>query len=130
MAEETKKLSPSESYDLLVAQVHAPVFFQKLASVWGFQPANDQEAKELLQLAGSLRNAHEQELQKKASEQTSAFAQARQDINKTISNLGFQPLADNDTSIKQAASAAVQNPLIKEAALTFHQYLTQTINAN
>lgn len=116
-------LNPEESYNVLVAQVHAPVFFSKLASTWGVSPQTPEEAKELLMMAGQLRNAHEQENVKVAQANGSFLAQARQSLNSTLTENGYQSLVDEDATIKKAAAEAVQNPLIKEAALVFNTYL-------
>jgi hypothetical protein len=121
------RLNPEEAYNVLVAQVHAPVFFNKLASVYGIAPQTQEEARELLLMAGQLRNAHEQEGTKQASARGSYFAEARRDLNTVLANNGFQPLVDDDSTVKRAAAEAAQNPLIKEAAVVFSNYLAQAV---
>jgi hypothetical protein len=127
MADTQTQLKPEDAYNVLVAQVHAPVFFNKLASVYGIRPQNPEEARELLLIAGQLRNAHEQEQTKAASDRVGFFAEARKDLNEAMSQQGFAPVAQDtgDASVKRAAAEAVQNPLIKEAAVVFSQYMAQ-----
>jgi hypothetical protein len=129
MAQNTQ-LTPEESYNVLVAQVHAPVFFEKLARVYGINPQTPDEARELLLMAGQLRNAHEQESVKAASANTNFLAQARNDLNKTLYSRGYAPLGDQDASVKTAAAQAAQNPLLKEAALVFSNYLHSVTQGN
>lgn len=121
------QLSPEESYNVLVAQVHAPVFFNKLASVYGVVPQTPDEARELLLIAGQLRNAHEQDQTKQASQRGNFFAEARRDLNTVLDNQGFRPLVDDDVAVKRAAAEAAQNPLIKEAAIIFSNHLAQAV---
>jgi MFS superfamily sulfate permease-like transporter len=126
MADSTK-LNPEEAYNILVAQVHAPIFFNKLASVYGIVPQTPEEARELLLIAGQLRNAHEQDQTKQANARTGFFTEARRDLNKALGHSGFQPSVEEDANAKQAAAAAVKNPLIKEAAIVFSNYMAQTL---
>lgn len=127
---DNKSLTPEEAYNVLVAQVHAPVFFEKLARVYGVQPQTAEEARELLLIAGQLRNAHEQQAVKSASARGNFLAEARRDLDNVLAQQGFNPVVENETTVKQAAAEAVQNPLIKEAALVFNHYINQaTANA-
>jgi MFS superfamily sulfate permease-like transporter len=128
---DTKTLTPEEAYNVLVAQVHAPVFFNKLASVYNITPQSPAEARELLLLAGQLRNAHEQDATKQASARGNFYAEARNDLNNALTQNGFQiqPIAEEDGAVKRAAADAVQNPLIKEAAVVFSNHLAQALQA-
>lgn len=121
-------LSPEDAYNVLVAQVHAPVFFEKLARVYGIRPRNQEEARDILTMAGELRNAHEQHGTKAAAAASNFYGNARRDLAKALTTQGFAPLVDERETVKQAAAAAVQNPLIREAALVFNQYLQQAAN--
>lgn len=118
------KFTPDEAYNILVANVHAPVFFEKLARVYGISPQTPEEAREVLLMAGKLRNAHEQEQVKQASVNKNFYAEARQDLDTTLTKQGFQLFAEEDNAVKQA-EVAIKNPVIKEAALVFGQYMQQ-----
>jgi len=120
-------LTPEDSYNVLVAQVHAPVFFNKLAQAYGIEAKSQEDARELLMLCGELRNVHEQELHKQASAGTSFINEARHDLQAVMGNHGYVPIA-NDVSAatyQQHAKAAAQNPLVKEAAAVFSNFLTK-----
>jgi hypothetical protein len=125
----TAQLSPEDAYNVLVAQVHAPVFFEKLARVYGVQPRNKDEAREFLLMAGQLRNAHEQETVKQAAVGTNLLSEARRDLNKVLAQSGYESLGNEDHGVKQAASAAAQNPLLQEAALVFANFMAQRLQS-
>lgn len=123
------QLKPEDAYNVLVAQVHAPVFFNKLASVYNIRPNNPDEARELLLIAGQLRNAEDQKQAKQANDRVGFYAEARKDLQTAMSNHGFAPLQDEDASVKRAAAEAAQNPLVKEAAVVFSQYMAQALQS-
>lgn len=131
MADTNTQLNPEEAYNVLVAQVHAPVFMDKLARVYGIVPKSAEEGRELLQMAGQLRNAHEQENQKQANVNSNFFTSARKDLEQTLNQNGYQSVtSDSDALvIKNAAANAVKNPLIKEAAIVFNNYMAQALQS-
>jgi hypothetical protein len=118
-------LSPDDAFNVLVAQVHAPVFFEKLARDYGINPTTQEEARDFLSMAAQLRNANTQQEVKAAGAKSNFITEAKQDLNNVLVNQGFQPVSDTDKTIKQAAMAAVSNPLIKQAALVFNQYMNE-----
>lgn len=122
-----QQLSPEDAYNVLVAQVHAPVFFEKLARVYGIEPRTPDEAREYLLMAGQLRNAHEQETVKQASANAGLLGEARRDLNRVLAQHGYEPLGVEDPNVKQAAAAAAQNPLLQEAALVFANFMSQRL---
>ena len=124
---DNKMLTPNEAFDVLASQVHAPVFFEKLARVYGIQPQSQEEARELLLMAGQLRNAHDQQNVKQAGVRGNFLAEARRDLDQTLTQQGFQGLVNEAHAVKEAAEAAVQNPLIKEAALVFSSFLADSM---
>ena len=125
-----KTMTPEDAYNILVSDVHAPVFFEKLARVYGIKPNTQEEARELLLMAGQLRNAHEQNEVKQASARTSYFANARKDLNDVLTKSGYATIGENgDTHVKEAADNAVaSNPVIREAALVFGQFMANQLN--
>ncbi len=125
---ENNVLKFEDAYDVLVSQIHAPVFFEKLASVYNIKPQTPDEAKELLLLSAQLRNAHDQQATKTASDNTNLLTEARQDLEKVLTKQGFQSVTVSNHQVKQAAAAAVQNPLIKEAAVVFGNHMSAMIN--
>jgi hypothetical protein len=116
-------MTPEQAYDVLVAQVHAPVFFKKLASVYGIAPQNAKQARELLQMAGQLRNVHEAETTKEAAAHGDIVSEAKRDLDNVLSQYGYPPLPDNDPVVKQAAWDMAGNAVLREAALVFQHHL-------
>lgn len=85
---------------LLLREVYAPVFFQKLAA-HGIAPQSEDEAKELLSLGSALRTQYEQHQRKTASDRTQQLralrasltgesAQAAQQDQQVFAALGKQ----------------------------------------
>jgi hypothetical protein len=120
----TQTLNAEQSYNVLVSQVHAPVFFNKLASVYGIKPQTPEEAQELLVMAGKLRNAHEIETTKQASTSTNYLTQAQRDLDIALGQAGV-PSVSEELATKRAAAEAAKNPLIQEAAVVFSNYMAQ-----
>lgn len=95
--------------DVVVQQVHAPVFFSQLRDA-GIVPANQKEASDLLDLARRIR--HQVGQQKVAAAQTSRFSGL-------LSQLGGTDGFDRTTQVKRAADAlateAIADPAVLEA---------------
>lgn len=124
------QLTPEDAYDILVSQVHAPVFFEKLANVYGIKPQTQEEMRDLVLMAGDLRNLHEQKLSKQANVRGSFFADARDELSNMVQGAGYKSVVDNQAQAKSAAATAVKNPLIRDAALVFNNYVASlTANA-
>ena len=121
-------LNPEEAYNVLIANVHAPVFFEKLASVYGIKPNTQDEARELLLIAGELRNAYEQNSTKEANSRGRMLATARKDLTSTLDKSGYHTAANDNFAVKQAAEAlATNNALVKEAALVYGDYVARQL---
>lgn len=115
-------LSVQESYDMLVTQVHAPVFFNKLAQHGIPYPTTEEEAINVLQLAGKIRNAYERETVKAAGQRTEFAA----NLSNSLDAFLARQYGDNsaaETQYKEAAAEAMQLPQLREAAEIFNQYL-------
>jgi hypothetical protein len=125
-----QQLTPDDAYNVLVSQVHAPVFFEKLARVYGVQPQSPDEARELLLIAGQLRNADDQQAVKQASQRENFYASARQDLSRAMAANGLAPIQHDGLAVKQAAQQAAQNPLIEEAAMVFSRHLNKVMAQN
>lgn len=89
--------NPQEAFNHLYNTVHAPAFFNKLAS-FGYQPRTEKEAAELLELAGKLRMVEQDPQVKAASAANSPYAEANQALDRALSAYGL------DGSIKQAGA--------------------------
>jgi hypothetical protein len=123
-------LTQDQAFDVLAENIHAPIFFDKLARVYGVRPGSVEDAHELLMIAGELRHAHQQAQVKQAAAATSVLQNARQDLAKVLRENGYQPLYDaqpsyqplyNQSQVKQAAADAAKNATIRQAALVLQQ---------
>jgi hypothetical protein len=99
---------PQQAFDTLFQNVHANVFFTKLAQ-FGYQPVNEKEASDLLELAGKLRAAEQAAQIKQASSPDSPIAAANRDLDRVLAQQGL------DAGVKQA-SAQEHNVAISQAA--------------
>lgn len=113
-----------ESYDVLATQVHAPVFFAKLANNYGYRPNSEEEAIRCLKMAGKLRNAYEKEAVKTASKQANTLDELDALLDNRLSAYGYGSNESKENT-KAAAADAIQHPHIKEAAEIFAEHLSQ-----
>jgi len=120
MAEQAQTgLSFDDSYALLSRHAHAPVFFNKLACDWGIVPQTEEDAKQLLTVAGVLRQANQQ-VQVKQAAAGGQFGEFSQKVAAVVHQHGLQP-ADNSqaVAVKVAAAELAKNPAMCEAALVY-----------
>ena len=120
--------APDVAYDFLYSQIHAPVFFNKLAQDYGIVPQNDTEAIQLLDMAADLFAAGQQEQQKQASAQGTFINQAHQSLQMLLGKTGGARDVNapaNDRLVKQAAAELTRNPYVRAAALSYQLHLAQ-----
>jgi hypothetical protein len=115
-----------DAYGLLYEQIHAPVFFQKLAQDYGIVPANDEQAARLLQMGADLFLNDRQEQEKQAASRGDFIAQAQEQLDRILGKQGSHGPANpaNDRLVKQAASQLARNPHVRAAALAYQYHLT------
>ena len=120
---------PDAAYDFLYGQIHAPVFFNKLAQDYGIVPANDAEATRLLEMGAEIFAVEQQQRQKQATAPRAASSARPTSSLRTI--LGKQAGARgvntqaNDRLVKAAAAELTRNPYVRAAALSYQLHLTQ-----
>lgn len=110
--------SPQDAYNHIFDNVHARVFFSKLASE-GHEPQNEKEAQDLLQLAGRLRHIDVQTQEKKAS--ASKFSGALSALDKVLGQDSRYKQASQQEealAIKQAADMLANDDSIYNAVLS------------
>jgi hypothetical protein len=116
------------AYDFLYSQVHAPVFFNKLAQDYGVIPADETEATRLLEMGAELFEVERQEQQKQASVQGSFIGEAHNSLQallgKQAGARGVSTQA-NDRLVKAAAAELTRNPYVRAAALSYQLHLAQ-----
>ena len=118
-------MTPEEqdAYNVLFHQIHAPVFFEKLAER-GYEPQSDAEVNAMLESGAALMQAKLAERQKQASQQPSIVLQAHGHLKQALADRGLAPppSADFDQAIKQAAHRVAQDPNIQLAAIHYQNY--------
>ena len=100
---------PETAYNHLFSQVHANVFFNKLAS-HGYAPRNEKEAEELLTLAGKLRDAEHTKAAQDNSQSPYALA------NSALDNVLGSPA--RTVSHQKVAQELMQDPSIYDSVLS------------
>jgi hypothetical protein len=124
-------LTPEEeqAYQLLFNQVHAPVFFEKLAA-HGIEPQSPEEMDALLEMGTSLMFAEQTNQQKQAAARGSFIIEARDSLNAALSQHGIAaPAAHDDGVIKQAAAAVIRDESVRAAVRTYQGYLARHAQA-
>jgi hypothetical protein len=124
-------LTPEEeqAYQLLFNQVHAPVFFEKLAA-HGIEPQSPEEMEALLEMGTSLMFTHQADQQKQAAARGSFIIEARDSLNAALSQYGIgAPTTPDDGVIKQAAAAVVRDESVRAAVLAYQGYLARQAQA-
>jgi hypothetical protein len=111
---------PLQAYNHLFTNVHSRVFFDKLAAA-GVGPATEQEAQELMQLAGQLRQVSPP-VEKQAS---SRFSQA---VN-ALGDVASQLPGNRELAVKQAAVSVLQDPSVYQSLLSLHLHEAALTNA-
>lgn len=106
MSNAAPTINADEAVQRIYAEVHAPVFFQKLAAL-GIAPANDQEAEQLLEMGQYL---HSQELAQQTGEDSSlvkrAYATLARDAQLPAETADFAVAAEKLASDPTASALA------------------------
>jgi len=124
MAEQS--LTYQDAYNLLVEQIYAPVFFEKLATDFGIQYSTEDEAREFLVLAGKLEHLDEARQVKQASDRTSFVASASNSLDTILNTVGINTQnPQQNLEVKQAAAQLSQVPYIRNAALLYQDAMRQ-----
>lgn len=113
-----------EAFERLNQQVYGPVFFNKLASVYGIRPESDEEADGMVSLGAKLKQAEGAELAKTAGHRRNLLAEANRDLDKVLGNA---PAGNTrlDAGIKQAAAELKGAAELRDAALVYNDYLAR-----
>lgn len=119
MSKDTQAALPNaaDAYTTLFDNVHAQVFFGKLAS-YGIQPTTEKEAADLLQIAAQLRTVDNPV--KQASDH-SRFGGAASALGSVVSSTPYgqqQAAIAENQAVKQAAATLAQDPSLYSAVLS------------
>lgn len=113
-------MDPDAAYAVVHQRVYAPVFFEKLAQDYGIRPKTESEAMEMLSMAGQLRAAHDDELEKQANAGDPVLTGAKAHLQSQLTARGYNtPQFDvNQQLVKQAAAQASFDPDLARAVLS------------
>jgi hypothetical protein len=120
MTQNAQLPDPVAAYNHLYDNVHAQVFFGRLAS-HGYVPQNEKQAVDLLTLAGKLRVVADNE--KTAQAADSPYDYAVQALDGVLGQTGFNgqfktaQANEEDLAIKEAAAELSQDPAIFNSIL-------------
>jgi hypothetical protein len=115
---------PNAAYNHLFDNVHAQVFFGRLASR-GYVPQSEKQANDYLQIAGRLR--HVEATEKAAGDQHDPIGLALAALDATLGETGMDghlkaaQARDADMAIKEAAAELAGDPLIYNSVLSLAQ---------
>ena len=122
-SQQVPELTPDQAQGVLFENVHAPVFFNKLAEDYGVVPQNEQEAQQLLDLSDKLRVAQGQEQTKSAGQRNEFLDAAGHELDRAVYGENAQP----DSSLQNAIYEMASDPLLKEASLTYQDAVAANI---
>jgi len=115
-------LHADDAYAVVHQRVYAPVFFEKLASAeFGFKPKTEEEAFEMLQMASSLRIAHDDQQAKQAQANGSLIGRAAKHLNTELEKRGYEVpkgTPKQETLRKQAAANGARDPELARAIIS------------
>jgi len=118
MPEQQQAPTPQDAYNHLLQNLHAPVFFNKLAQDYGVQPQSRQEALDLLSLGGSLFQQYQN--QEKQASNNSRFSGLLNEITG-----GAASAQTDDALIEKAAAEAAADPGFAQATLLLQAHHAQ-----
>lgn len=109
---------PQTAYDTLFSRVHAQVFFNKCASA-GIVPQTQEQAQEMLNIAGKLRMVTQDAQVKAAAAVDDPFQQMSRSLDGVISEYGLaQPShLEVERGYKQAGDELANDPELYNAVL-------------
>ena len=111
-------MDPAEAYGLVHQRVYAPVFFTKLAEDYGISPQTEEEAMDLLERAGQLRVAFNEQQKTASVDQTSVVKAAGQHLDSVMKQAGY-PVDDvAQRRVKQAAQEVSMDPALAHAVIS------------
>jgi len=111
-------LDSESAYSVVHRNVYGPHFFQKLASDYGIQPANDQDAMQMMNMASQLRDAHESNEKQAADAGNPLLNSAQQHLNSSLGDAGYPVSGPQGNAIEKRAAEIASNPEIAHAVLS------------
>ena len=119
MSEQNAQMTYQDAEATLISEVFTPVFFDKLANDFGIRPTNEDEAREMLVLAGKLEHLYEVQQTKEASKRASVVHAASKSLDEVLKQAGINTYEAEDNEVKEAASQLSQVQHLRDAALLY-----------
>lgn len=121
MSTAAPQMTAQQGHDVMYSRVYAPAFFNKLAS-YGFRPANEAEAKVMLENAEKLRILYDHQLNKQAEAKGNKLTKLGSKIDAQLAALGLAepsaPVVEQiPVQINQVAKQASADPELAAACL-------------
>lgn len=118
-----------QAYATVVSQLAAPYFFEKLSS-HGIAPATEKEAEEMWSIAQKLHVLYTAEQEKTAAARHSGLTAANQRLDEVLAAAGFGGGAEKQSTFRQVAEIAADQPEIANAVLTLQAAAAAAQNAS
>lgn len=113
-------MSFDDAHSMVMHRLYTPPFFAKLAQDFNIRPENDEQAAQMLQMAGKLRNAHEKQAAAQSPNSMLDAASQALDAQLVDSGLAEDPQTDN---IKVAAAhLSKEDQELAHAILSIHTH--------
>ncbi len=124
-------MTGQEGYNVLMQNIFAPVFFEKLAQDYGIRPSTEAEATELLAMAGKLQQIEDAYTTKQANERSSYIHQLSRSLDQHLGlkSASASPNDYSDQEIIDTAKQLAKTDTIKNAALSFQEAMRQVLAA-
>lgn len=104
-------------YATLVRNVHAPIFFEKLASEYGIVPQSEEDQTALLELAGILQVENAKHGVKQAAAQGNVFSNVVDELKHSLNSYeGTAHETNYERLVKSAAAQFLNDSDIAESA--------------
>lgn len=129
MSTAAPQLTYDQAYNVLYQRVHAPAFFNKLAS-HGIKPKSAAEAQEMLVAAGKLRTLWDAEQAEKAAAETNQLTKLSSRLDSVLASKGLSqaPAAEVPQvtpEIQKVAGSAAVDAELSAAVLTMLSHQNQ-----
>lgn len=130
MSQQNTLPDPQAAYDKLFDEVHAKVFFQKVAAA-GIQPRSIEEAQWMLETTSKLRAVNESAQVKQAGAQDNPFYQMNAYLDGVLAKNGIgQPTyQDQEVGFQKAAASLMNDPEIYNSVLSLKVAEAQAVEA-
>lgn len=115
-------MSFEQARNLLNEKVTIPVFFHKLASVYGLQPRTENQRQQMVRIAAKLLASESVGMDKRASDESDVLTRIESALDQ---QLGHHAGSLSDME-KAAADSMLHDPELREAAYVINEVLRKS----